>query len=403
MADSITFEDDLEQSYQALRGALTELLGSAGADPSRPQEIARRFKINKNLAWKISKIISATDPHKVVSNIPGKAGMSTILSAFAAEGVSSDSIDSVEAALRRFDRMVEEHVDDRSTLQLAMTSSQPDGVPIEQLHATRKTAYEGNSAIWGVQARVRLASFFVAPNPDNPDLVDTASVGGLLDARRLRPEVTIPLFMHFSYNDDGTVLDNSVRRPIIHPDVETDGLMLMSEFCTSKAPPFRAVKRSDRTEYMLRPGPVGNHGKQSWVFGEHVRAFASGYRDDTNTVGEHAVPIQVPVEWLMCDVQIHKDLPFAGRPELSASVLFGTDPTPGSENEQGRLAVSEPIESIGVPPVVSAALVPNYPRIVERVYERLEWVPDDFHGYRLVMKYPPLFTCVLIQHALGER
>ena len=59
--DIAAFEDAVPEAIQAVRGALTELLVTAGADPERPQAVARRFGLNKNLAWKVCKIINSPD------------------------------------------------------------------------------------------------------------------------------------------------------------------------------------------------------------------------------------------------------------------------------------------------------------------------------------------------------
>lgn len=62
------FEEALDHAFQRVRGALTEMIGSVDADITRPQDISRRFKINKNLAWKLSKLITISDPHAVLTN-----------------------------------------------------------------------------------------------------------------------------------------------------------------------------------------------------------------------------------------------------------------------------------------------------------------------------------------------
>ena len=139
-ASTQRFDDALDQTYQGVRGALTEVLISVKADPTKPQDMARRFGINKNLAWKISKIVTVPEPHSIISNLPGDTGMERILKAFESGGASKSSVDAARAAIDKFDRMVELHVDDRSTLQLVLSSNAPHKVPQEHLHATRKMA-----------------------------------------------------------------------------------------------------------------------------------------------------------------------------------------------------------------------------------------------------------------------
>lgn len=395
------FTEEMERAYQGIRGAMTQLLSSVEADPSKPQDISREFKINKNLAWKVSRMILVPEPQQMIPNIPGRTGIETVLSAFEVKGAPESVLNAARDAFEEFDEVVRVHLGDRSTLELAITSGTPEKVSPEHLHATRKMAYQGNSAIWGIQARLRLASFFIAPNPNDDSMVDTASVGGLIDVRRLRSNVGIPLFSRFSYNDDGTLRDGPRPEPIMSNDDPSDELMLMPRFSSVPTPSFQTAQNGGVTRYMLKPGPIGNRGLQSWVFGESVRAFASKYRDEQNEFGEHALPISVPTEWVLCDLQVHKDFSFAFNPRVYAQGVFGGDPTRASESELTQLPISETVQSIGAyPPVVATPMLADYPEIVACVYERMGWNGADFQGYRFVMKYPPLHTNIIVQHGL---
>lgn len=396
------FYEALNRAFQNVRGAFTDLLMATGADATYPQEISRRFGINKNLAWKVSKIVSVNDPHAVVVNLPGSAGINTILSAFEDKGAPAATVAAARAAVDDFDRMVEMHVGDRSTLELVLSSNAPDRVPPEQLHATRKMAFQGNSAIWGIQARVRLASFFIAPNRDDPTLVDTASIGGLIDVRRLRAAASIPFFNRFAYNDDGSPIEGPQREPI-EPSDEPDPIMLMREFCSHPLPGFGTLEIDGHTRYQLPPGQIGNRGRHTWIYGEAARRFAPIYRDKTNQFGEHAVQVQCPVEWLLCDLQVHESLAFALSPRVLTYGLHSLTPKPGTESEYDRLPVAEVIQSIGrSPPVVSTPLIPRYHAMVERVYERMGWRAEEMCGFRFEMKYPPMPMSVVVQHDLAD-
>ncbi len=81
LSKSALFEDETKDVLQRLRTALNDLLVSVGADPTRPQDVARQLGINKNLTWKISKIIRETDPGAVVPQIPGKEGFRILMRA----------------------------------------------------------------------------------------------------------------------------------------------------------------------------------------------------------------------------------------------------------------------------------------------------------------------------------
>ena len=64
---TVSFPKHARAVVRTVRGAFTELLISVGADPSDPQAMSRKFGLNKNLAWKISKIIQADDPSVALS------------------------------------------------------------------------------------------------------------------------------------------------------------------------------------------------------------------------------------------------------------------------------------------------------------------------------------------------
>lgn len=398
------FEEALDHAFQRVRGALTEMIGSVDADITRPQDISRRFKINKNLAWKLSKLITISDPHAVLTNLPGSTGMNTILDAFESNGAPSATVQIARDRLIEFDEMVETHVGDRSTLQLVLASNAPARVPTENLHNTRKMGYQCNSSIWGIQARVRMASFFLAPNPENAGMLDTASMGGLIDVRRLRAQASVPLMTRFAYNDDGSAM----RPPEVEPielGSDEDQLMLMKEFCSQPVPKFTKIRSGNTVRWQLAPGPVGNTGLNTWVYGECIRNFAPIYRDPQNTFGEHLAPLNTPCEWALCDILIHKDLQFAQDPRAILLSQIGIGPEPVGEDDpiDDILPMAEEIEAIGhCPPVVATPLIPGYSKMVERVYQRMSWDASDFHGYRIVMKYPPMPTALMIRHDLAD-
>ncbi len=398
------FEEALDHAFQRVRGALTEMIGSVDADITRPQDISRRFKINKNLAWKLSKLITISDPHAVLTNLPGSTGMNTILDAFESNGAPSATVQIARDRLVEFDEMVETHVGDRSTLQLVLASNAPARVPTENLHNTRKMGYQCNSSIWGIQARVRMASFFLAPNPENAGMLDTASMGGLIDVRRLRAQASVPLMTRFAYNDDGSAM----RPPEVEPielGSDEDQLMLMKEFCSQPVPKFTKIRSGNTVRWQLAPGPVGNTGLNTWVYGECIRNFAPIYRDPQNTFGEHLAPLNTPCEWALCDILIHKDLLFAQDPRAILLSQIGIGPEPVGEDDpiDDILPMAEEIEAIGhCPPVVATPLIPGYSKMVERVYQRMAWDASDFHGYRIVMKYPPMPTALMIRHDLAD-
>lgn len=400
MQSDSDFPASLFTVIEHVRGALTELFSSINADPGVPYALSRRLGINKNLTWKICRIITTREPFSVVEHLPGPQGIEILLTAVANQGAPAGALDQVRAVLAEFERIVEWHAGDRRALDLILASQH--ATPLELAEESRRLAFEGNSAIWGLQARVRFASYFIAPAATDDGTVDAATLSGLIDVRRLRPEVSAPVFQMGTYNDDGTprgdrrdALDTSGGSP--------DASMLIPAFCSAGAPPLAPVLHPGALHFELPPGPVGRTGLASWVYGWHTPRLASVYRDEMNQFGEYGTSVFVPVETLLCDLQIHRSLPFAHDVQrLLYSELAG--PYLGAAQRCDQLPVHEPLTTLGgSPPVVATPLLPRYSEWVHWTFEQLGWDARDFAAVRFVMKYPPIPTLLVLRYPLAER
>ena len=66
---AITFEQACQDAVNRLRAALVELYDSVEADPLSPQDVARRFRLNKTLTWNVSRLIQAPEGLAAVSQL----------------------------------------------------------------------------------------------------------------------------------------------------------------------------------------------------------------------------------------------------------------------------------------------------------------------------------------------
>ena len=192
----------------ALRAALADLYRAVQADPDRPQEVSRQFKLDKSLTWKISKLLRSEDPIAAVGVVPGNEGIARVLSAMTAGGARAELTDRVREAMREFDAMVRLHAGDRATLDLFLDSMHP---PLS-MQESRRLAFLGNSGILGLQTHVRFATRFMSPSRSAPDKLDFALVTGMRKLRRLRPIPTWPIYRFMNFRDDLT--PEALRREI---------------------------------------------------------------------------------------------------------------------------------------------------------------------------------------------
>lgn len=392
-------ETDCRQSLQDLRGALIELYASVGADPASPQQAARRFEINKNLTWKVSRIVAAEDALVAIQHIPGPAGIDILLNSFVGAGAPDQAVLAVRSALRAFDEVVVRHAGDRAELDLILDSMGLSGEL--GLAASREAAFRGNSGIWGVQARVRTTLGVVTPSRTDPNIVDVSLAGGLVGIRRLRPNVRWRLFRFQAYTADGSPLARPGVEPIDRG--ETADSHLFREFCSPNMPAIESARNAGFRDYFLPSGPVGNTGAFDCFFGEIYRGHPR-YASPTDAHGEFSSSVSLPTETLVFDLLVHREIRVPAPEVLVYARPDGGPDSPRDRDLQTSLPIQERcVELAGRPPAMAIPTVARYGELAHVVATRLGATLADFRGHRLTLKHPPMNSTVVLRWPLETK
>lgn len=395
------FEHACQTAVGTLRASLVELYAIVGADPEAPQEVSRSFKLNKNLTWKLARLMTAPEAGDALQYLPGTGAIKIFLRAMATAGAPEALLEQVRTAYDEVEEVVQVHVGDRSTLELVLDGLGPERA--ERLEVSRKLAFRGNSGVWGVQARAKLTLAVMAPNPEDDAQLDLAFVRGFLGFRRLRSELSWPMSVRRDWTGEGEPFAGSWEP--IEPEQAVGGLPLLSEFSTQPVPRFEMRASGGGVCYMLPPGPVGNTAALDCFFGDISRAQTPRYRTGADTHGEIVSGITVPVESQLIDIVYHRSLADRLEPEvLTYGDPFGNQSMVSGDHSQCSLPINERAHELpGVPPIVSTPLFAGYARLMVRVYERMGWKPAEFRGLRLQTRYPPMGTNVSLRFPLPER
>ncbi len=393
------FEEHLTTAFQEVRRTLGELLAASGLDPTEPQEMARRLKVSRNLTWKISKVVCGRDLFEALQHLPGDEGLEILVKAARQAGAGEESAERVRVAQRELDRLVEIHTGDRATLDLILDNMGGAG-SAERLEQSRKLAYRGNSGVWGVQAKARMSTLIMMPAKSNPDLIDAAQVGGIIDFRRLRPNVCWPLFRPRLYTSDGEL------RPMVEEAIDpafagAEGPKLMSEFCTPMPLGLRRVPEGKSFFFELEETAIGNTGSITCFIGTVLRAVGPIHRSGDELTADFSAQISMPAEMLQLDICLHRSLDVWGHPEsFLFGQLHGTEP----RVQPYRIPVGERAEMLpGVPPLIHSTVMGNYERLMAYTFERLGWAQREFRVFRLMLRYPPMHSTAVMRFTLPER
>ena len=398
------FDEHIKTVLQRLRSAFAELLSAVGADPTKPQETARQLGLNKSLTWKISKIIREADPAVALPHLPGKPGLRIFLDSLKRAGAPPKALAALHEATGELDRLIKLHAGDRETLGLMLGHLAGNSEGLLQQEAQRKLAFRGNSATFGVQARVQICVNFIAPSED-PDWVDLAWLSGLVDFRRLRRDAAWAIASTRKITDDGTLMPVGVLQPIDPGFAGADQAPLLGEYCSKPLPGIRIYTGSDALiRYELVEGPVGDTAAATCIIGIFGRRFVRRTCAPGDTLGEHGARLYTPAELLIHDFFVHRDLEYAMSPQIHLyNQLPSAPPYPGGGRDCGLLPLCEEVQYLGGgPPDVLAPEVPAYRSMIQSVFTRVGWNAHDFHGFRLTMRYPPIPTLALYRYELTD-
>jgi hypothetical protein len=381
-----------------VRLALAEAFDEIGADPRRPQAVADRLGIGTTLVWRAAQIVAEDDALTAIQHLPGTAARKTLLQAFERAGARPQAIKAVQQAMESFDLMVEVHAGDRDTFE-RMLLGLPGARQAERDEAQRRLAFLGNSAIWGVEVKTRVSTQVLTPGKG--DMLDLTAISGLSRFRWLRANVPWPVFARRYVNDDGAEKTGPRMEPL--DPTESGGLPLWREFCTGKLPEIcRTVDSQGVSRFETVGGTVGNTGQFSWFNAWTDRGACSRWRDPRNAFVEHSVWSSTPVETLVFDLFIHRQIAMTTKPVIQ--VLSHLPAGPGGDQRVCELPVAERVAEFPAGPFdLMVPDLPAYPRMMAKVFAHVGFDAAEFAAYRFRLRYPPIASRALLRYQLPEK
>jgi hypothetical protein len=400
-----TFEADCEAAVSELRAALLEVYIAVGMDPAVPQEMARRFSLNKTLTWHLSRLLAEERCLPAMQHIPGSLAMEKVLKATAPEGPTREQVDRVRSAVRRYDVVVKRHVDDRTMLDLILDGMANDAE--DSLEMSRRLAFRGASGIRGVHVQTRVLNAFVVPNAKDPDRVDVAAVSGYIGVRRLRPKVRCMLLNVRSWREDRSKSEPSGWEPIFEPYDGDPSNSILEHYGerghVGRGPEL--VPRDGGLEIVLHPGEVGNGSMFDIARADVLRAIGERWARADDSVGEVSVSLTVPSERLVFDLLYHRDLAFVGKARpLIFDMVDRESAGYRSADDPSRLPLTPAVTDLGPAPIVmSTPHVPGHGMLARQVCERLGVAFEDMRGLRMELEYPPVNCEITLRFDLPQK
>ncbi|HLP83111.1 MAG TPA: hypothetical protein VK157_02075 [Phycisphaerales bacterium] len=398
-----TFRDEGQQIIHTLRRALTVVYDSVGANPAEPQEVSRRFGLDKMLTWRLSRLVCDEDIWEAMAHMPRRPSLQIFCTAMQKAGVDKPLVNEVINAYNAFEHFVDAHAGDRGVLEI-MASGATRKPAAKRLEQFRREGFLANAAIWGVSARVHIAFRAMYPSTERPGFVDLVTVVGLVDFKRLRANVSWAAGGHGRWRTTpggNTQMTHPSRA--LDAGVKAGEVPLLREFCSQPLPEMH-IRRDDPDNdfFMINPGPVGNTAAATVLLGWVDPVAAPMHGDVPNDTGEHGSRISTPAELFIHDLYIHESLQFAH--DVNGFVfgqLPGGPRYPHGATDDTALPLGTEVMDLGVsPPAMTTPEMPRYEQLVRYALARVNSKPEDFRGYRMKLRYPPIPSMSLLRHPL---
>jgi hypothetical protein len=405
---STPFDQHLKDTLSRLREQLVEVLRQVGANLRVPQSMTKQFNLDKSLVSKIARVIRESDPYAAALDVPGEEAMRIFSRSMRAAGAPAAAIESLHDAIHAFQEMIRTHCGDRTTLEMLAANSADAGTPKQrqQLGNFRKAMFRGASAVFGVQTRVHVSSHYVVPNRDDPDMLDVAIVGGLVDFRRIRSDVSWAISTMRIIPRQGAKDDLTHYQPIDPQSASMGDSPVMCDFCSTPLPQLEVHEVSKEVKkFMLPEGPVGTSHAVTLFTGWLCRKVASRWREVDDDNFEHFVTLSTPAELVIHDLFVHRDLEYARHPSVFLyNQLPGALAYPNGPQNSGLLQLPEKIQPLGSHPSRWASPdVADYDRLARFVSGRLGYAPEDFIGFRISLAFPPIPSMLLYRYDFPRR
>ncbi len=396
------FSNEAVICVRQAQAAVSDLLSGAGLGGARPTEVGRILGVDKTLAWKMSRFSESTDLIKAVKHIPGPGGVEIVLKAALDAGVGPDRVDAVRRADRAFREFVRQRAGDRRSFEAMLAAGGHDErIELEE----RKAYYQSGSAIWGVRAKMQMLTLCLRPSETMPDRIDVLQLGGFLNFERLRADVPW-IIRRLWTSDTESKGDTDFQRSPLCPEAATgNALPLVPAFCTQPLPDINQYKGENGVIYdEIAPGPVGKHGSVTCITGELYTGALPLHRTPDNTFGRYELVLRTPVESVMFDIYLHKDLGHFSDFDYTVFGLLEDRPGVGvGKSHDQPIEPAQRASRLGEPPIIQSNRFGEHRALVEYALDRAGWEPiESFRGYRSELDYPATPWCLTMQCDISE-
>jgi hypothetical protein len=395
------------RSLGALHSAFAKIVGQLGPNLTA-LELAQTLGVDRKLGWRMHRLAKSASPFAGAEYLPGEEGIEILLKAAAKKGIAREQIDAARSAVEAYRSLEALYAGDRSTLESMLAPLAPRDDESQRLHLQhRREMFLAQSRVWGIRGRVQLRADFVHPSTIKPGWEDFVALRGFLDLARLRQDLRW-IMPRAKLTDERKSVRVGCWYPLDPDAAAALGAPLLTKYSSSPAPRFKEVRSSSPTgndPFTLTDWPVGVRSPLSVVLGEAGDAMCPSWTNDPNFKGESYTRVYTPVETLVMDHFVHKDLFGKLNPTLHVLCDLGPwMPYPMQSEMRMEMPVPERVEYLGRGTAYATLPeMPTYRELLDDVCALRNWNANDFDVYRVRLIAPPTPCTVTMRYPMPYR
>ena len=384
-------DEDIERVGARLLEAVRASFSPGIADLSL-RDAAAQLGIDRGLAWKLQRLLTADDPLLALHESPSAPGLQKLAKAAGRSSGTGELQDRLREAADEFGRLLDRFPDGRNGLRAVLCHSIPQAKSAADRDARRMLS-QATSHLHGFAADVSYNVMLLRPAPDGRDAILRARAAGLFGLRRLRKDrahrVLVTTMPEPEADDPyGWMLTTLDGRT-------TDDLSdyLLSEFTTVNARSMH-IERDGRHSTLWCPPdapPINCPG--DLVLGQRAGRLSPRYRTEADDYTHYAFSNRMGSGVLVVDVLLHRDaFPDADPPQLTQTMVTEIDPRNISGPPSSIPApLDQPVEIMPLGTGLARSGSPDVevaPALLRGVFDRLGEDAEDYRLYRYRQTYP---------------
>lgn len=387
------------QVARRLSVELRALVALLPRDEQTASAMARALGVDRNTCQRLVAALASAEPNEaMLVRLPGVQGLRQVIEAVRRRRPEPEAAEQAEAALAAVEALstlIQRLAGSQRRLRQRLEAdiafgAEPRG-PGDDV-AARRALFRAAAEIVGRWSDTALLMSIIRPVPGEPELTETVRVQGRIG--HVWRGSAVPLELAAVKPDNMALPDPergaSMRTLAARPARGDTPDALLRSFCSEPLPRVTARVSGKLTIHVVDPKDEPGREPLDLVMA-HRRATPDRHPATLDPpIGEVSSLMVYPARKMVSDVYLHRDI--ARRCSPSAELHLGgfSSGTPGRRARWStRFPGDPPLTCLGSG--LARVGTPYYERhaeLVQHVFERVGWDPEQFIGYRCEVAYP---------------